>query len=152
MKISVAWIFDHIDADWSKVSIFTLVEKFNKTTAEIEGVTPLTHVDVTWTFDSPIIGVMSDGIGNLETASTFELGHPQVNYPASAFLYRGLESGDGYTVSGNEITVSLGVTEAGCWIRVVTEGSTGVPDGGTTLALLLSGVVGLLGAVRRRRG
>ncbi|MFC1845527.1 phenylalanine--tRNA ligase subunit beta [Candidatus Dependentiae bacterium] len=38
MKISVAWIFDHIDADWQKIDIAQLVDKFNRTTAEIEGV------------------------------------------------------------------------------------------------------------------
>lgn len=38
MKISVAWIFDHIDADWHKIDIPQLVDKFNRTTAEIEGV------------------------------------------------------------------------------------------------------------------
>ena len=36
MKISVAWIFDHIDADWRSVDIVALVDKFNTTTAEIE--------------------------------------------------------------------------------------------------------------------
>jgi len=36
MKLSLAWIFDHIDADWKAVDIPQLVEKFNKTTAEIE--------------------------------------------------------------------------------------------------------------------
>lgn len=42
MKLSIAWIFDHIDADWKKVSIADLVDKFNKTTAEIEGFTRVT--------------------------------------------------------------------------------------------------------------
>ncbi|MCK5633265.1 hypothetical protein KAH94_05915, partial [bacterium] len=37
MKISVAWIFDHIDADYKKININDLVNAFNKTTAEIEG-------------------------------------------------------------------------------------------------------------------
>ena len=38
MKVSIAWIFDHIDEDWRKISIDDLVIKFNKVTAEIEGV------------------------------------------------------------------------------------------------------------------
>jgi len=38
MKLSIAWIFDHIDADWKKVNIDDLVQQFNKTAAEIEGV------------------------------------------------------------------------------------------------------------------
>jgi phenylalanyl-tRNA synthetase beta chain len=36
MKLSIAWIFDHIDADWKKQDIDYLVAQFNKTTAEIE--------------------------------------------------------------------------------------------------------------------
>ncbi len=37
MKLSIAWIFDHINVDWRKVDIPDLVDRFNKTTAEIEG-------------------------------------------------------------------------------------------------------------------
>ncbi|MFC1842317.1 phenylalanine--tRNA ligase subunit beta [Candidatus Dependentiae bacterium] len=37
MKLSLRWIFDHIDADYKKVDIVDLVDKFNKITAEIEG-------------------------------------------------------------------------------------------------------------------
>jgi phenylalanyl-tRNA synthetase beta chain len=37
MRLSVAWIFDHIDADWRKININDIVTKFNQTTAEIEG-------------------------------------------------------------------------------------------------------------------
>ncbi len=37
MKISVAWVFDHIDANWRTLSISELVDQFNRTTAEIEG-------------------------------------------------------------------------------------------------------------------
>ncbi|HML86633.1 MAG TPA: hypothetical protein PKE52_15875, partial [Bacteroidales bacterium] len=36
MKVSISWIFDHIDADWRKIDIPALVTKFNQTTAEIE--------------------------------------------------------------------------------------------------------------------
>ncbi len=36
MKLSVAWIFDHIDADWRTCDINELVAKFNQMTAEIE--------------------------------------------------------------------------------------------------------------------
>src|ERR1700722_5828224 len=38
MKLSIAWIFDHIDADWRTIDIADLVAKFNKITAEIEQV------------------------------------------------------------------------------------------------------------------
>lgn len=37
MKLSLAWIFDHIKEDYSDVSIKDLICKFNQTTAEIEG-------------------------------------------------------------------------------------------------------------------
>ena len=36
MKLSIAWIFDHIDADWKKQDINNLVKRFNQVTAEIE--------------------------------------------------------------------------------------------------------------------
>ena len=36
MKVSIAWVFDHIDVDWKSVDIENLINKFNKTTAEIE--------------------------------------------------------------------------------------------------------------------
>jgi phenylalanyl-tRNA synthetase beta chain len=36
MKLSLAWIFDHIDADWKQQDIDNLVALFNKRTAEIE--------------------------------------------------------------------------------------------------------------------
>ena len=36
MKLSIAWIFYHINANWKKIDINDLVNKFNKTTAEIE--------------------------------------------------------------------------------------------------------------------
>ncbi|MDP3889483.1 MAG: phenylalanine--tRNA ligase subunit beta [bacterium] len=36
MKISIAWLFDHINADWNDIDIANLVDRFNKTTAEIE--------------------------------------------------------------------------------------------------------------------
>lgn len=38
MKLSIAWIFDYIDADWKKLDMDKLVQLFNQTTAEIEGV------------------------------------------------------------------------------------------------------------------
>ena len=38
MKLSIAWIFDHIDAPWRSIDIADLVSRFNKTTAEIESI------------------------------------------------------------------------------------------------------------------
>ncbi len=37
MKLSISWIFDHIDAKWEKQDIKGLLEKFNVVSAEIEG-------------------------------------------------------------------------------------------------------------------
>ena len=36
MKLSISWIFDHINADWKKYEIGDLVKKFNQITAETE--------------------------------------------------------------------------------------------------------------------
>ena len=36
MKLSLSWIFDHIDADWQKQNVDKIVEKFNQVTAEID--------------------------------------------------------------------------------------------------------------------
>ncbi|MCL5875302.1 MAG: phenylalanine--tRNA ligase subunit beta [Candidatus Dependentiae bacterium] len=37
MKLSLHWLFDHINADWKSVDVQKLVAEFNKKTAEIEG-------------------------------------------------------------------------------------------------------------------
>lgn len=42
MKLSVSWIFDHLDADWSCVDSAALVNRFNCSTAEIERVHQVT--------------------------------------------------------------------------------------------------------------
>ncbi|MFH1643831.1 MAG: phenylalanine--tRNA ligase subunit beta [bacterium] len=36
MKLSLSWIFDHIDADWQKQNVEEIVKRFNQVTAEIE--------------------------------------------------------------------------------------------------------------------
>lgn len=36
MKLSIAWIFDHIDEHWTNCDIEQLIARFNQTTAEIE--------------------------------------------------------------------------------------------------------------------
>jgi hypothetical protein len=104
---------------------------------QTNGVTStLSHTGVTWTFDFPIIGVMSDVGGNFEAASTPAFGAVGTNYTsfptscgtseatdkAAPYPERGIESGDSYTVSGNTITLNLGVTQPGDWVRVLTRG------------------------------
>ena len=80
----------------------------------------------TWTFDGPILGVMSQDLyGDLEFASTPILGAVGTTYPDPLvpFPLRGLEvggGGDSYAVDGNQITVTMNVGEPGDWIRVVT--------------------------------
>jgi len=36
MKLSISWIFDHINANWKKQDIDTIITRFNSVTAEIE--------------------------------------------------------------------------------------------------------------------
>jgi hypothetical protein len=131
-----------------------------------EGTAVLDHFNVIWTFAGTILGVMSDQPGNLEAASTFELGAPGTNYtvpfpgsgPAAPYPARGLETNvgpggpdDGYAISGNQITVGVGmhVTEPGDWIRVVTAAEP-IPEP-TTIILMGFGLLGVLGIVIRQR-
>lgn len=37
MNVSLAWIFEHINADWKKLDVAEIIARFNRTTAEIEG-------------------------------------------------------------------------------------------------------------------
>ena len=111
-----------------------------------QGLTVGIHREVVWTFDQPIIGVMTESNGSAEAISSFELGAPGTNYTApvtgcgkaAPFRNRALEgqslcdpdaSGaaiDGYVVNGSEIKVCMFVTEPGDWIRVVTRGAVSV--------------------------
>ena len=122
---------------------------------DLPGPTSLGHFGVIWTFDGIIIGIMSDRMGNLEVASTFELGAPGTNYPAAAFDKRGIEAQglglgteDGYFVlSPFTLRVAMEVREPGDWIRVVT---TPVPEPATvvTFAAALLALVLLRRKVR----
>lgn len=93
-----------------------------------------TDFNRTWTFDGPVLGVMSDSGGALEVASSPMLGAPATTYPMSPFANRGLDlpagslargaggtSDEGYTIDGDRITVGMTVSQPGDWIRVVTQ-------------------------------
>lgn len=117
----------------------------------------LTHQDVQWLFDGRIIGVMSNGNGSYEAASSAGLGAPNTNYtmnfggsgPAAPFTARGFEVSDSYSVAGDLLTVFMRVTEPGDWIRVLTApAAIPVP---ATLLLSLAGLA-ILGRTARRRG
>jgi hypothetical protein len=86
-----------------------------------DGAAGATDTGRVWTFDTKILGVISDQNGVKLDASDF-LGAPPTAYPA-AFPNRGLESTtDSYSVSGTSITVNMTVSQPGDWIRVITQG------------------------------
>ncbi|MCP3873092.1 MAG: PEP-CTERM sorting domain-containing protein [Desulfobacteraceae bacterium] len=102
--------------------------------------------NVKWEFDGDILGVMSDRYGQLEAASNTILGVVGTTYPGS-FSARGMENAqDTYSFTGNEITVSMLVSEPGDWIRVVTRASVPEP---ATLILLGTGLLAIAGLKRK---
>lgn len=120
--------------------------------------TLLEHFNVKWTFDGDILGVMSNSNGSLEVNSSALLGATDVTYPGFAFSARGFETNqspcdgtatnDCYGIFGNELTVTMRVTEPGDWIRVITR-TAQVPEPGT-LGLLGLGILAL-GASKRKK-
>lgn len=121
-----------------------------------DGPVGLTHNSVRWVFAGTILGVMSDSTGNLEVASTGELGAAGTNYTvgpgAPPFPARGMEGADSYSVSGifsNVLTVNMFVSEPGDWIRVITTGEP-VPEP-SSIVLMALGVVGVGYTIRRKR-
>ncbi|MDP1834533.1 MAG: hypothetical protein Q8K75_01260 [Chlamydiales bacterium] len=110
----------------------------------------LSHLGVDWTFDSLILGVMSDEDGLLEGASTLLLGNPGTTYPAP-FPLRGMEGGtaDGYLIAGSVLTVDMNVAQPGDWIRVITAASLSVPEPSTYL--VLTGFLAFTLLLARRR-
>jgi hypothetical protein len=117
---------------------------------------------VEWVFSGNILGVMSDKNGEYEVATSSILGAPGTEYPTAPFYARGLDqwfdgsSGEGYTISGNTLTLGMTVSNPGDWVRVITEnpGEEPVPEPGTLL-LLGTGLVSLAGygkfSFRRRK-
>ncbi len=115
------------------------------------------HYNVMWTFSGTILGVMSDINGNLEAASSGFLGAAGTTYDngnasqSAPFNNRGLEGGgDGYSIAGNILTLSMHVTEPGDWIRVVTVSAVPLP---AALPLYGAGVavLGFFGWRRKKK-
>lgn len=151
-----------IGIDGGSIAAGTLVDS-HMIFLNSRGGTALRHLNVVWTFDGVILGVMSDSGGTLEAASTSVLGAPTTNYtvtssgtgPAAPFTARGLEANGGCTgnndgyllVSANQLCVSMYVTEPGDWIRVVTAAPIPVPASG----LLLPVALGAIAVFRRKK-
>lgn len=106
--------------------------------------TRITHNEVDWTFSGAILGVMVNTSGSQEAATSSLLGAAGTSYPG-AFPNRGLEGGDGYSIAGNVLTLSMVVTEPGDWIRVVTASPVPAPS---AVILALTGLAGLRRARR----
>lgn len=68
MKISLSWLFDHIDADWRKIDVQNLVNQFNLKTAEIEGFEKISIDPKQFTV------VLVESVGNQVDAFSPELG------------------------------------------------------------------------------
>jgi len=104
----------------------------------------------TWTFDGLILGVMSDGRGTLEAATSGLLGAPGTVYPGP-FSARGFESNDWWSIVGGgySLRVKMSVTEPGDWMRVVTASSPVAEP--AALALLAAAAALLTLRLRRTR-
>lgn len=68
MKLSLAWIFDHLDADWRQQDVDYIYRQFNRITAEMEGVHHVTH-DLKQFF----FGMIESAVDNQATVSIPEL-------------------------------------------------------------------------------
>ena len=84
MKISLAWLFDHIDADWKKVDVPALVSLFNKTTAEIEGFKKI-HCDLSIVAAAKITSI---------TGTSLELEIPEWGKKISMAAREGAQKGE----------------------------------------------------------
>ncbi len=72
-----------------------------------------------WTFSGDILGVIQQK--NDLVASNY-LGHHDTTYELN-FNNVGLESNESYSVLGNQLTLTMKVSEPGDWIRVITASS-----------------------------
>ena len=61
MKISLKWVFDHIEADMQSIDLNVLVDTFNKITAEIEGYEKI-ELPLERLFKAQVMAVAADSI------------------------------------------------------------------------------------------
>jgi len=67
MKISIAWVFDHIDVDWKTIDITYLISQFNHKVAEIEH-----YKKVTLSLDDMTLCQVTNRVDNNITAFSAE--------------------------------------------------------------------------------
>lgn len=121
---------DDLAVDGGTIPAGTVVDSHMIFLNTEEGSLGASDLGVVWKFDGVVLGVMSDIDGSLEVDSNPLLGYPDTIYPEDSFSGRGLEhhgdgtSEEGYTVSGNTITLGMDTTDngdPGDWIRVITK-------------------------------
>ena len=98
MKISLSWLFDHIDADWRKVDVQNLVNQFNLKTAEIEGFEKVSIDPKQFTV------VLVESVGNQVEAFSPELGK-KFSLP----LRDGAKVGEYYFINTSECSYASGI-------------------------------------------
>lgn len=93
MKMSIAWIFDHIDANWRDHDIAQLVTLFNQKTAEIEAFYPI-KIDVEHLFLAAVISIAQETVELQvrETGQTIELPKRDNIKEKDLFIVRGKDS------------------------------------------------------------
>jgi hypothetical protein len=145
------WLSANLQVDGGSILAGTLVSShmifLNQKDVEDGTGGTLTHKNVKWEFDGEILGVMSDYLGNFETASTDFLGAVGTSYPATGFRVRGMEGSDDYSIADKFLTVDMYVSQPGNWIRVVTAAPVPVPAA-AWMGLILMGGLGLFRKLR----
>lgn len=95
MKLSLAWVFDHIEADWKTIDVPNLVAQFNRVVAEIEGYEKIT-IDV----DSLSLAQVTD-----HTAQTCSLTSTEWNQTISLPARKGVSAHAIYLIKRDGNTV-----------------------------------------------
>lgn len=112
---------------------------------------------VKWTFENPILGVMSDRSGRLQVASSDLLGIPDTEYPMAPSAGRGMDNNNYFGITPSVLSVSMAGTESGDYIRVITEAESvprsaeteSVPEPSVLMGLLAIAGLGVASAADR---